>query len=68
MVGSDVSFPFKVVPFFGDLKKTDRSFDLGGFDQAKFARHVTPEGEVKGLHADGSKIRDRIQAPFCWDV
>lgn len=25
-------------------------------------RHVTPEGEVKGLHADGSKIRDRIQA------
>eukprot|EP00434_Breviolum_minutum_P036653 symbB.v1.2.032484.t1/scaffold3904.1/size48501/6 len=23
--------------------------------------HVTPEGEVKGLHADGSKIRDRIQ-------
>ena len=60
MVGSDVSFPFKVVPFFGDLK-TDRSFDLGGC-LAKFARHVTPEGEVKGLHADGSKIRDRIQA------
>lgn len=23
--------------------------------------HVTPEGDVKGLHRDGSKIRDRIQ-------
>ncbi|CAE7540224.1 unnamed protein product [Symbiodinium necroappetens] len=23
--------------------------------------HVTPDGEVKGLHADGSRIRDRVR-------
>ena len=31
-------------------------------------RHVTPEGEVKGLHADGSKIRDRIQALEIFEI
>ncbi|CAJ1398587.1 unnamed protein product [Effrenium voratum] len=38
--------------------------------------HVTPDGEVRGLHENGSKIRDRVQVtpddklqigPFCLD-